>query len=164
MQELEPILVSACLLGMATRYDATDNRDQAILDLLRGNKLLPIPVCPEQLGGLPTPRPKAWFSGGDGRALLQSCARLRDEEGTDLGPTFVRGAQEVVKIAQLCGCRRAILKERSPSCGSGRVHCDGEVIAGVGVTCALLQEAGIHVCSEESLADFNQPASNPDRR
>jgi uncharacterized protein YbbK (DUF523 family) len=144
-------LVSACLLGVNCRYDGGSQLNQTVIDYLQREELTPIPVCPEQLGGLPTPRPKAWFSKGDGREYLNNNAQLTAENGLDVGPAFLRGAREVLRIARVCRCESAILKQRSPSCGSRRVYLNGELIDGVGITCALLQKEGLKVTCEESL-------------
>ena len=146
-----PVLVSACLLGVGCRYDGTSHLNHAVIDYLQAKQLQPIPVCPEQLGGLPTPRPKAWFSKGDGLDYLHKNAQLTDENGRNAGPDFLRGAEEVLRIARICLCETAILKQRSPSCGSRQIHLNGELINGVGITCALLQQAGLNVTCEESL-------------
>ncbi|NCO52403.1 MAG: DUF523 domain-containing protein, partial [Deltaproteobacteria bacterium] len=90
--------------------------NQRVVDYLSAHKLQAIPVCPEQLAGLPTPRPKARFTQNDGHSYLQQQAQLHDEFGRDVGPIFLHGAQETLKIARFCGCNSAILKERSPSC------------------------------------------------
>lgn len=148
-----PVLVSACLLGLKTRYDGTDNYEQCVSDYLQQHNLMPIAVCPEQLGGLPTPRQKCWFSAGDGADILSGTGRLRNETGEDLGPVFVSGAEQALKLADLTGCRQAILKERSPSCGSNLIHCNGEVVPGMGVAAALLKQHGLEILSETTLAE-----------
>ncbi len=145
------VLVSACLLGINCRYDGSSQFNQKVSEYLQKKQLQPIPICPEQLGGLPTPRPKAWFTRGDGQAYLSNKAQLVDESGRDAGPDFLRGAKESLRIAQLCNCQRAILKQRSPSCGSRQIHLNGELVDGVGITCAILQQAGIKVSCEEQL-------------
>ncbi len=146
-----PVLVSACLLGVGCRYDGTDDLCLAVVDYLQTQQLQPIPVCPEQLGGLPTPRPKAWFTKGDGQDYLQQGAQLIDEHGLDVGSIFLRGAEETLRIARICGCEKAILKQRSPSCGSHQIHRNGELVHGVGITCAVLLQAGLQVTCEENL-------------
>ena len=151
MKSQSSVLVSACLLGINCRYDGTNQLNQTVVDYLQAKRLRPIPVCPEQLGGLPTPRPKAWFTNGDGRGYLQNNAQLTDENNQDAGPAFLRGAEEVLRIARICQCKTAILKQRSPSCGSRQVSLNGELINGVGITCALLQQAGLEVSCEENL-------------
>ncbi len=145
-------LVSSCLLGLATRYDGSDNYNQAVIDYLKRQQLTPIPVCPEQLAGLPTPRPKCWFAAGSGETLLAGDGSLVNEYGEEVSAIFLKGAEESLKLAQLTDCRTAILKQRSPSCGSRTIHCNGELIEGLGVTAALLKETGLQVLSEEDLS------------
>jgi uncharacterized protein YbbK (DUF523 family) len=147
----EPILVSACLLGLPTRYDGAAKRSQVVLDWLAREKLLPIPVCPEQLAGLSTPRAQTWFRCGDGRAVADGTGEIVSVAGTPMNETFLKGARETLRIACLTGCRRALFKERSPSCGVHRIHCRDTIVAGVGVATALLVEAGLIVLSEEDL-------------
>jgi len=147
----QTVLVSACLLGINCRYDGGSNLNQRVVDYLSRHKLLAIPVCPEQLAGLPTPRPKVWFTQGDGQGYLQQQAQLHDEFGQNVGPTFLHGAQETLKIARVCGCNSAIMKERSPSCGCRQIHRNHELVAGTGLASALLQQAGLIVSSEEEI-------------
>ncbi len=157
-----PVLVSSCLLGLATRYDATDNQSPAVIDFIRSNNLLPVPVCPEQLAGLPTPRPKCWFAQQDGRSVIRGKGRLCDEHGKDVTAVFLQGAQETLKIAQLTGCRMAILQQRSPSCGSQSIYLNEQLTPGVGVTAAVLEHHGLkvfsddHLPSEKNLKDLHQ--------
>ncbi len=106
-------LVSACLLGLRTRYDGAS---KAVPWLERKAKHL-VPVCPEQLGGLPTPRPPAEIVGGDGLAVLEGQARVINAQGEDVTSAFVRGAEEVLRLAKLLKPTGIILKARSPSCG-----------------------------------------------
>lgn len=151
MSSDRPILVSACLLGVNCRYDGTSNHDTQLMDSLGKKNLWPIPVCPEQLAGLTTPRPKVWFAAGDGQSLLSGAAQLVDESGIDKTAAFVRGARETLKIARACACTSAILKQRSPSCGSRQIHRRGQLVRGEGVTCALLRQAGLQVTGEDQL-------------
>jgi uncharacterized protein YbbK (DUF523 family) len=148
---MRPILVSACLLGLRTRYDGQGRRHQRVLDYLHQQDLRPVPVCPEQLAGLPTPRPPCSFQTGDGAALLDGHGVLLNADGLRLNDIFLRGALETMLLARLSGCRQALLKERSPSCGVHRVWCGGQLIAGQGVTAALLGRNGLQVISEEDL-------------
>lgn len=148
---MRPILVSSCLLGLKTRYDGTDNYCQAVVDYIETNRLTPIPVCPEQLAGLSTPRPKCWFSHGDGAAVHAGSGKLVDENGQDVTEKFLFGAQECLKIAKLTHCKVAILQQRSPSCGLQKIYLDEQLIEGVGVTTALLNINGLKVFSDESL-------------
>ncbi len=145
------ILVSACLIGLRTRYKGDDNLVAAIRDLVERGEA--IPVCPEQLGGLPTPRPPACFAGGDGEAVLDGSARVVTESGGDVTAQFVRGAEEALELARATGATRAILKDRSPSCGCRNVTLDGEIRPGVGVAAALLARNGISIESEEDWLD-----------
>jgi uncharacterized protein YbbK (DUF523 family) len=134
MNRLKQCLVSACLTGLCTRYDGQSKADQGCLRLLAGYRW--IPVCPEQLGGLPTPRPAARLTGGDGFGVLAGTARVIDKEGVDRTESFLRGATMVLAIAQAQHIDRCFLKSRSPSCGLGPP---------IGVTAALLWQHGIEV-------------------
>ncbi|MBU0661141.1 DUF523 domain-containing protein [Patescibacteria group bacterium] len=135
-------LVSACLLGIKCRYDGKSKPDSKVLELAKIETL--IPVCPEQLGGLATPRVSAEQMNG----------KVIAKDGTDMTEGFKRGAEEVLKLAKIYNCKTAILKQRSPSCGSGQIYdgtFSGTVIEGDGVTTKLLKENGIEVVSEEEL-------------
>ena len=164
------ILISACLLGLACRYDGNalpddvlwpasgpgfsrDTKDasshtepDAMSHTKReaGEAIL-IPVCPEQLGGLPTPRPAAQIVGGSGEDVLEGRARVIAENGADLTAAFLRGARETLHLCRSLGVQEAILKQGSPSCGCGRIHRGRERVPGMGVTAALLQGEGIRV-------------------
>lgn len=145
------MIVSACFAGICCRYDQKHNRVDAIQQLIREGKA--VPVCPEQLGGLPTPRNPAEIVGGNGDDVLDGRARVVDNQGNDVTAQFLAGAQETLKVAQSLGAKQAILKERSPSCGSSMIY-DGTFSKvkqpGVGVTAALLRRHGIEVYSEET--------------
>jgi uncharacterized protein YbbK (DUF523 family) len=147
----ETILVSACLLGLPTRYDGKAKRSQDVLDYLQREKLTPIPVCPEQLAGMATPRNKTFFKSGDGRAVLAGNGEAVSEDGRSMNAIFCRGAKMTLEIARLSGCRRALLKEGSPSCGVNRVYLREDKVPGVGITCALLLNSGMDVISEEDI-------------
>lgn len=136
-------LVSACLLGIRCRFDGVATPDETVVQLADSGGA--VPVCPEQLGGLPTPRLRSEFRGGDGRAVLDGRAQVVAEDGTDVTEFFERGAQETLAIALRCGATRAVLKERSPSCGLTQVYIDGRLTDGMGVTAALLAREGIEV-------------------
>jgi len=146
-----PVLVSACLLGLATRYDGTSKHKQHVIDWFEKTGNLPVPVCPEQLGGLPTPREQTRFLEGDGAAVLAGTGRVVSRSGCVMNHSFIAGARMSATVADLTGCRLAILKERSPSCGVREIHCGERIVAGLGVTTALLIQAGITVFSEEQL-------------
>jgi uncharacterized protein YbbK (DUF523 family) len=138
-----PILVSACLLGLRTRYDADSKPSDEIIELAKTERL--IPVCPEQLGGLSTPRMKSTLSGGDGRAALSGSAKVVNEGGRDVTDNFLRGARATLAIAKVFGARFAILKEKSPSCGVEKTHVDFELTDGCGVTTAALDLRNIEM-------------------
>jgi uncharacterized protein YbbK (DUF523 family) len=144
-------VVSACLMGCECRYDQKDNWVADIEQLVKDGNA--IPVCPEQLGGLPTPRNPAEIVGGDGFDVLDGTAKVIDNQGNDVTEQFLQGARQALRIAQSVGATEAVLKERSPSCGSHMVY-DGTFSKtkrkGVGVTAALFIRNGISVRSEES--------------
>ncbi len=139
----EAVLVSACLLGVHCRYDGSTNPSEALQQLAQRYRL--VPVCPEQLGGLSTPRPPAELHGGDGRAVLRGQASVRTVDGKDVTEAFLRGAREALRLGKLAGARLAVLKDRSPSCGACRVHCNGQLTEGMGVTAAMLAESGLEI-------------------
>ncbi|MFH1007361.1 MAG: DUF523 domain-containing protein [Candidatus Latescibacterota bacterium] len=136
-------LVSACLAGIRCRYDGGHCERPEIRRLLAEGRALP--VCPEQLGGLPTPRIPAEISGEGGEAVLRDMAKVIDQAGSDVTAAFILGAQESWRLAQLMGATKAILKERSPSCGVTQICRGGEAISGEGVTCYVLRTRGIFV-------------------
>lgn len=142
------VLVSACLLGLGCRYDGGSRGPIDIPE-----DICPVPLCPEQLGGLPTPRPSARLRGGDGRAVLEGRARVVNVMGEDVTDAFLRGAREALALCRLLGIKKAILKERSPSCGVRQVWIGDELKEGRGVLAALLEQAGIELMSSEDLAD-----------
>lgn len=152
---LRPVLVSACLLGLNTRYSAKIKKCQKVIRFLANNNMLPIPCCPEQLGGLATPRPSCSFTHGDGEAVLNGCAKLHNTHGEDKTEQFILGAKQSLEVAKLSQCTLALLKERSPSCGVHSVYQGEQLIDGKGVTTALLLHHGIHIVSEENLDDWN---------
>ena len=134
------ILVSACLMGLSTRYDGGQSEKEFILRLA-GEHIL-VPVCPEQLGGLPTPRPACEILRG--RALTAG--------GEDRTAAFERGAELAMKIHKISKSRLAILKARSPSCGKGRVYdgsFSGKLTEGSGFLARALQSSGCTVFTEE---------------
>jgi len=134
------ILCSACLLGIECCYDGRSRLNLKAVDLASRETL--IPVCPEQLGGLPTPRSPSEIKEG----------RVFTKEGADVTAHFIRGAQEVLKIAGIYGITRALMKQRSPSCGCGEIYdgtFTGRVITGNGVTAELLMKHGINIITED---------------
>ncbi|MFA5107639.1 MAG: DUF523 domain-containing protein [Patescibacteria group bacterium] len=145
-------LCSACLLGVQCRYDGQIKPNKQAVKLAVSEPL--IPVCPEQLGGQATPRPNAEIKGGDGNDVLAGRATVIEPDGRDITGQFVAGAHEVLKLAKLYGATEAILKSRSPSCGSGKIYdgtFSGKLTDGDGVTAALLKQSGIKILSEDEL-------------
>jgi uncharacterized protein YbbK (DUF523 family) len=148
---MRPILVSACLLGLLTRHDGASKRHEPALRFLRENGFIPVPICPEQLAGLPTPRPATRFACGDGAAVIDGNGSAINAEGRNVNAAFLRGAMETLKVARLAGCTQALLKERSPSCGVHLIYRGDQIVAGQGVTAALLARNGLDIFSEEDL-------------
>lgn len=138
-----PVIVSACLVGLKTRYDGTDARSEAALDALKGRAF--IPVCPEQLGGLPTPRPCAWIERDGGFEVIALKSIVRNATGTDVTGQFIAGAEAVLEITRMGNATEAFLKEKSPSCGVKFIKKGAETVEGSGVTAALLKKAGITI-------------------
>lgn len=135
-------ICSACLLGVKCRYDGKSKRNGKVVSLF-GKDFL-IPICPEQLGGLPTPR----------EAAEQKGKKVYTKSGKDVSRAFNGGAREVLKIAKLFGAKEAILKQRSPSCGYGQIYdgtFSGKIVRGNGVTASLLKKNGIKIITEEDL-------------
>lgn len=135
-------LCSACLLGINCRYDGKNKANEKVLKLAKKEKL--IPVCPEQLGGLPTPRAKSEISNG----------KVITENGEDVTEQFQKGAEETLRIAKENNITEAIMKQESPSCGCGKIHdgtFSGRVIDGWGIAADLLRKNGVKVISEEEL-------------
>jgi uncharacterized protein YbbK (DUF523 family) len=164
----EPLLVSACLLGSCTRLDGGHNLSEAVAALAECFCL--VPVCPEQLGGLATPRRPAEIQGGAGAEVLRGAARVLTPEGDDVTEAFLRGARAVAAVARLTGATRAVLKARSPSCGVGQTY-DGSfsrrLRQGSGVTAQLLADSGLELWTEDDVCggrgSTSSCASPPDR-
>lgn len=157
---MQLVLVSACLLGSPVRYNDIHQRcDSEVLARWVAQGRV-VPVCPEVSGGLLVPRPPAEITSGAGGAkVLLGQARVFDRQGQDVSNAFISGAQHVLLQAQSQNIRVAVLKEGSPSCGSGYIY-DG-TFSGVrvteqGVLAALLESAGIRVFSEKQFVDANE--------
>lgn len=139
------LLISACLLGVCCRYDQSQAVDDIVCLLAKKHEL--VPVCPEQLGGLATPREPA--------EILNN--RVITKSKTDVTAQFERGAAETLKIAKALGCTAAVLKQRSPSCGCGEIYdgsFSGSKIVGNGITARLLIQNGVCVVSEDAANMF----------
>jgi uncharacterized protein YbbK (DUF523 family) len=135
------LLCSACLLGKNCRYDGKNNENKKIKKLFYEHEV--IPICPEELGDLPTPRPPAEIK----------CGKVITNKGVDVTKNFNIGAYRVLEIAKKLDIKNAILKQRSPSCGCGKIY-DGTftktVIEGNGITAKMLIDNGIEVGTEEN--------------
>ena len=139
-------IASACLVGEMCRYNGGSCEDARIKQMYMEGKVTAL--CPECLGGLPTPRCPAEIVGGDGGDVLRSSARVQTQDGIDCTQAYIDGAKETLEVAIRCGARRAYLKSGSPSCGCDRIY-DGSFSGimrdGRGVAAALLAENGIDV-------------------
>ena len=140
---MEHLLISACLLGAQCRYDG---QSKPVLEMVALSEQFDlVPLCPEQLGGLPTPRDASERQGS--RVVMRS--------GRDVTDAYARGAQQALALAQRFGCTAALFKQRSPSCGHGEIYdgtFTGTRVAGDGVTAALLGAHGIRVYGEDDIA------------
>ena len=139
------ILISGCLLGVCCRDDGASKPHPLAEELSKKHEL--VPVCPEQLGGLATPRPPAERQG----------ERIIAKTGVDVTAQYRRGAEEALRLCCLLGCEAAVLKERSPSCGSGEIYdgtFTGTLVSGNGVTAELFLKHGIPVYGESQLSEL----------
>jgi len=142
-------IVSACLAGISCRYNGGHSRHEAVVSLVEEGRALP--ACPEQLGGLATPRPAAELRRGDGRDVLSGKAAVADVSGRTVTDRFLKGAVEFTRLARVFGAKGAVLRDRSPSCGHRRVNIDGQLRGGRGVAAALLEAEGIRLFSPDRL-------------
>ncbi|WP_342381120.1 DUF523 domain-containing protein [Myxococcus stipitatus] len=144
------VIVSACLLGEACRYDGRSQRSEKVLAALEGKAV--VPVCPEVGSGLPIPRPPVDLCGGTGVDVWRGQAQALEREArVDRTEDFKRGARLALDAARGFGATVALLKEKSPSCGSQRVYESGVLRSGEGITTALLRSEGVTVVSDEDL-------------
>ena len=138
--EKEKILISACLIGLNCKYNGGNNENSKLVELIKEKDL--IPICPEQLGGLKTPRASA----------ERTQEKVLTKEGIDVTKEYQKGAEEVLKLAKKLNIKKAILKSRSPSCGIDEIY-DGTfshtLIKRDGVTAELLKKNGIEVISSD---------------
>ncbi len=155
---MDKILVSACLLGQAVRYDggAHGPFEQLAQWQAQGRVL---PLCPEVAGGLPTPRPAAEILGGQGGQVLDGWVQVRSIDDADVSSAFIAGAQIAEALVRKHGIRIAVLKARSPSCGNLHSYdgsFSGTLVAGEGVSAAALRRLGVQVFNENQLAEAAQ--------
>jgi len=153
---MEQILISACLLGQPVRYDGRSCPfESSHIDLWQAKGLL-VPVCPEMDGGLPVPRPPAEITPGGGPGVWAGTAQVKTRK-IDVTNFFIKGAQAALDKAVACGIKTALLKQKSPSCGSCRIY-DGSfsrsLVDGMGVTTALLRRNGIMVFGEDQIDEL----------
>lgn len=135
-------IVSACLAGLPCRWDGKTVPDDKIVELIKKGEA--IPICPEQLGGLTTPREPSEISGN----------KVLSRVGIDVTAQFKRGAEIALETALRFGCKKAILKAKSPSCGKGKVYdgtFSGKLIEGNGLTAELLMKNGIEIFTENEI-------------
>ena len=145
-------IVSACLIGIKCMWNEEARPCQKIISLVKQGKA--IPVCPEQLGGLKTPRIPQEIQGGTGEDVLNGKCKVMNKNRENVTKQFIKGAEETLKIAKLIGAKEFIAKSKSPSCGCGQIYNGAfskELIVGDGVTTALLKKHGIKVITEKEL-------------
>lgn len=146
------IIISGCLCGVNCKYDGDNNLDGKCLELLKtGQAIL---VCPEQLGGLSTPRVPAEITSVDKENIKNEDFSIKTKDNRDVTKEFLKGAYETLRIAKEVGATKAILKESSPSCGTNFIYdgtFSGKKIKGMGLTARLLKENGIDVISDKDL-------------
>ena len=138
------IAVSACLCGVDCKYNGGNNFNESIYELFKEGKA--VLICPEQLGGLETPRSPAEIIKSE-----KGIVRVVNKEGIDVTKEFERGAKSALEIVKEKGCDIAILKAKSPSCGLGKIYdgtFTGKIVEGNGVTAQLFLENGIKVLNE----------------
>lgn len=140
----EKILVSACLLGINCKYSGGNNQNEKVLEYIKDKEV--IPVCPEIMGGLSTPRPPS--------EIIND--KVMNNLNQDVTQQYKKGAEETLKLAKLFNVKKALLKAKSPSCGKGYIY-DGTfsstLIEGNGITTKLLIENGIEIITEKDLED-----------
>lgn len=149
------IIVSACLLGENCKYNGKNNKNQKIIDYLKDKEY--VTVCPEQLGGLSTPRDPSEIitdNKNDGKAVLSRNTKILSNKGIDVSENFIMGAIKTLQIAKENNATSAILKESSPSCGYTYIYdgtFSGKKINGMGVTASLLYKNNIEIIDVDKI-------------
>ena len=149
------IIVSACLLGENCKYSGGNNKSENVIKYLEDKEY--ILVCPEQLGGLSTPRNPSeiiTYGNKDGNDVLSGCTKVLSNKGIDVTKNFIQGAEETLKIAKEHNAKTAILKAGSPSCGYKKIYDGtflGNKIQGMGVTDAILNKENIALLDEDDI-------------
>jgi uncharacterized protein YbbK (DUF523 family) len=165
------ILVSACLLGKPVRYDGAGRplRDERLALWQAEGRV--VPVCPEMMAGLPSPREPAEIVGGGGGEVLDGRARVVTPSGADVTDVFVAGARMALALAKAEGCTHALLIDRSPSCGGLHLYdgtFSGRRVPGEGVTAALLRRHGVAVYTDAEIdrlkSDLTTAEATPPRQ
>jgi uncharacterized protein YbbK (DUF523 family) len=144
-------LISACLVGIKCRYDGKDRKDKKMKTLMEKGK--GVAVCPEILGGLTIPRLKVEIKSGGGQDVLLGKSEVKNQRGEDVSSEMIKGALRTLQIARKLRIKIAFLKEKSPSCGFGKIYRKGKLIRGEGVTTALLRKNGIRVIPKLNVAN-----------
>ena len=151
---MEKLLVSRCLLGHRVRYDGGAHGPYDLLQQWQAEGRI-VPLCPEVAGGLPTPRAPAEIAGGQGGDVLEGRLPVLTDSGADVTAAFIGGAEAALRLVRQHDLRIAVLKARSPSCGNTHNYdgsFSGTLVAGEGVTAALLRRHGVRVFDESQLA------------
>ena len=149
------IIVSACLLGENCKYSGGNNKSENVIKYLEDKEY--ILVCPEQLGGLSTPRNPSeiiTYGNKDGNDVLSGCTKVLSNKGIDVTKNFIQGAEETLKIPKEHNAKTAILKAGSPSCGYKKIYDGtflGNKIQGMGVTAAILNKENIALLDEDDI-------------
>ena len=144
-------ICSACILGIKCRYDGGSNKIEKILCKFSDDLL--VPACPEQLGGLPTPREPCEPT-KDGKKIIQGEGKVSTKSGQDITNLIIKGGNQVLKIARLLDINKAIMKQGSPSCVYGKIpdgNFSGNRIKGIGIASAILEENGIKIYTEKDI-------------
>lgn len=146
------ILVSSCLCGEKCKYNGGDNYNQDVIDYCKNQEV--IKICPEVMGGLPTPRVPAEIVGGTAEDVLKGRAKVLTKDGRNVTKAFIKGAQDALNKAKTYDIQEVILKAKSPSCGKGKVYdgtFQGKLVEGNGITAQLLLEVGLIIKTEDDL-------------
>ncbi|MGB2698701.1 MAG: DUF523 domain-containing protein [Candidatus Zixiibacteriota bacterium] len=136
-------LISACLIGIKCRYDGKARKDEKMMTLMDKGK--GVAVCPETLGGLTVPRPKVEIINGEGEDVLLGKCNVKNAKGKDVSLEMIKGALRTLQIARKLKIRTAFFKDKSPSCGFGKIYREGKLVKGEGVAAAILRKKGIKV-------------------
>ena len=139
---MEKVIVSACLLGENCKYNGKNNKNDKVLEFIKDKQV--IPICPEVFGGLSTPRVPSEIKANT----------VVNKDDIDVTKYFIDGPNKTLSIAKKYNVKKAILKQKSPSCGYGKIYdgnFNGKIIDGYGITAKLLKENNIDIITEEDL-------------